>query len=123
MKRVGDSNMDARAAAAVKPALETGRQEQRRDQRPSIRLTQQQLETHLWGAANILRGRTAGQDYKTYILSLLFFKRLCDQFDCEADEKIEQLEKDRGTPFTDAQRAKLRQDPKIHRFTIPAGCH
>jgi hypothetical protein len=46
------------------------------------RLTQQQLETHLWGAANILRGRTAGQDYKTYILSLMFFKRLCDQFDC-----------------------------------------
>ena len=42
------------------------------------RLTQQQLENHLWGAANILRGRTAGQDYKTYILSLMFFKRLTD---------------------------------------------
>ncbi len=34
------------------------------------RLTQQQLEAHLWGAANILRGKTAGQDYKTYILTL-----------------------------------------------------
>lgn len=29
-----------------------------------MRLTQQQLEAHLWGAANILRGKTAGQDYK-----------------------------------------------------------
>src|SRR5262245_56783595 len=32
------------------------------------RLTLQQLDTHLLGAANILRGRTAGQDYKNYIL-------------------------------------------------------
>ena len=30
------------------------------------KLTQQQLEAHLWGAANILRGKTAGQDYKNY---------------------------------------------------------
>jgi hypothetical protein len=37
------------------------------------KLTQQQLEAHLWGAANILRGKTAGQDYRNYILSLMFF--------------------------------------------------
>ena len=43
-----------------------------------MKLTQQQLEAHLWGAACILRGRTAGQDYKNYILSLMFYKRLCD---------------------------------------------
>jgi hypothetical protein len=36
-----------------------------------MRLTQQQLEAHLWGAANILRGKIAGQDYKDYILSLM----------------------------------------------------
>jgi acyl-CoA reductase-like NAD-dependent aldehyde dehydrogenase len=36
-----------------------------------MRLTQQQLEAHLWGAANILRGKTAaGQDYKNYILGV-----------------------------------------------------
>jgi hypothetical protein len=29
--------------------------------------------------ANILRGKTAGQAYKYYILSLMFYKRLCDQ--------------------------------------------
>src|SRR5829696_5470591 len=87
------------------------------------RLTQQQLETHLWGAANILRGRTAGQDYKTYILSLMFFKRLSDQWDFEADERIAQMERERGQPFTEAQRQALRARPAIHRFTIPAGCH
>jgi HsdM N-terminal domain len=53
-----------------------------------MRLTQQQLEAHLWGAANILRGKTAGQDYKNYILSLMFYKRLCDQWEHEADEAI-----------------------------------
>ena len=35
-------------------------------------LTLQQIEAHLLGAANILRGKTAGQDYKNYILSLMF---------------------------------------------------
>src|SRR5207253_7446919 len=48
----------------------------------SMKLGQQQLEAHLWGAANILRGKTAGQDYKNYILSLMFYKRLCDQWEC-----------------------------------------
>ena len=50
-----------------------------------MKLSLQQLEAHLWGAANILRGKTAGQDYKNYILSLMFYKRLCDQWECEAD--------------------------------------
>src|SRR5262249_4679436 len=83
---------------------------------PVPRLTQQQLEAHLWGAANILRGRTAGQDYKTYILSLMFFKRLSDQWDFEADDKIDQLERERARPFTDAQRQALRSRGDLHRF-------
>jgi type I restriction enzyme M protein len=87
------------------------------------RLTQQQLETHLWGAATILRGRTAGQDYKTYILSLMFFKRLSDQWDYEGDEKIKELERDRGEPFSDVHRAALRSTGAIHRFTLPEDCH
>ena len=53
-----------------------------------MKLTQRQLENHLWGAANILRGKTVGQDYKNYILSLMFYKRLCDQWENEADEAI-----------------------------------
>jgi len=32
-------------------------------------ITLQQLEAHRWGAANILRGKTAGQDDRNYILS------------------------------------------------------
>lgn len=85
-----------------------------------MRLTQQQLEAHLWGAANILRGKTAGQDYKNYILSLMFYKRLCDQWENEADEAIAVLERQQGKQFTDAQKAVFRARGE-HRFSIPDG--
>lgn len=85
-----------------------------------MRLTQQQLEAHLWGAASILRGKTAGQDYKNYILSLMFYKRLCDQWECEADEAIAEQEKQQGRPFTEKQKAVFRKRGE-HRFSIPDG--
>ena len=91
----------------------------RRVERPGMKLTQQQLEAHLWGAANILRGKTAGQDYKNYILSLMFYKRLCDQWENEADEAILEQERQQGRPFTEKQKAVFRarggtpiQDPR-----------
>jgi type I restriction enzyme M protein len=83
-----------------------------------MKLTQQQLEAHLWGAANILRGKTAGQDYKNYILSLMFYKRLCDQWENEADEAIAELERQQGRIFTDAQKAVFRARGE-HRYSIP----
>lgn len=49
-----------------------------------MRLAQQQLEAHLWGAANLLGGKTAGQDYKNSILSRMFYTRLCDHWENEA---------------------------------------
>src|SRR5213083_1499158 len=85
-----------------------------------MKLSQQQLETHLWGAANILRGKTAGQDYKNYILSLMFYKRLCDQWECEADDAIAEQEKIQGRPFTERQKAIFRKRGE-HRFKIPEG--
>ena len=45
--------------------------------KPSIDLSQ--LESHLWAAANILRGPVDAADFKTHVFPLLFFrrKRLC----------------------------------------------
>jgi type I restriction enzyme M protein len=85
-----------------------------------MKLTLQQLEAHLWGAANILRGKTAGQDYKNYILSLMFFKRLCDQWECEADDAIAELERQQGRSLTGKQKAVFRKRGD-HRFKIPDG--
>src|SRR6516162_2728912 len=85
-----------------------------------MKLTLQQLEAHLWGAANILRGKTAGQDYKNYILSLMFYKRLCDQWECEADDAIAELERQQGRTFSEQQKAVFRKRGE-HRFKIPDG--
>ena len=85
-----------------------------------MKLTLQQLEAHLWGAANILRGKTAGQDYKNYILSLMFYKRLCDQWECEADESIADLERQQGRAFSEREKAVFRKRGD-HRFKIPDG--
>src|SRR3954454_12609886 len=85
-----------------------------------MKLTLQQLEAHLWGAANILRGKTAGQDYKNYILSLMFYKRLCDQWEYEADDAIAELERKRRCRFTEQQKAIFRRRGE-HRFNIPDG--
>jgi type I restriction enzyme M protein len=82
-----------------------------------MKLTLQQLEAHLWGAANILRGKTAGQDYKNYILSLMFYKRLCDQWEDEADDAIAELERQQGRSFTDQQKAVFRK-----RGPMPVRC-
>ncbi|MGB9443262.1 MAG: type I restriction-modification system subunit M N-terminal domain-containing protein [Desulfobacterales bacterium] len=34
------------------------------------------LSAHLWESANILRGPVDAADFKTYIFTLLFFKRI-----------------------------------------------
>ena len=85
-----------------------------------MKLTLQQLEAHLWGAANILRGKTAGQDYKNYILSLMFYKQLCDQWEWEADDSIAELERQQEREFTEAERAIFRKRGE-HRYVIPDG--
>jgi type I restriction enzyme M protein len=85
-----------------------------------MKLTLQQLEAHLWGAANILRGKTAGQDYKNYILSLMFYKRLCDQWEHEADDAIAELEGQQRRAFSEKEKAIFRKRGE-HRFQIPDG--
>lgn len=49
-----------------------------------------QLESHLWESANILRGPVDAADFKTYIFPLLFFKRICDVWDEEYQEIVDE---------------------------------
>ncbi len=46
-------------------------------------ITQQELESYLWGAAKLLRGLVDAGDYKQYVFPLLFFKRLSDVWEEE----------------------------------------
>ena len=50
-------------------------------------LTIAELESKLWGAADILRGQIDSSDYKNFIFSVLFLKRLSDRF----AEEVERL--------------------------------
>ena len=50
---------------------------------PSKRISQQELESYLWGAAVLLRGLIDAGDYKQFIFPLLFYKRVSDVWDEE----------------------------------------
>ena len=51
-------------------------------------LTMQELGSKLWQAADILRGQIDAADYKNYIFSILFLKRLSDRFDEEVENAV-----------------------------------
>lgn len=71
------------------------------------------LSSHLWAAANILRGPVDAADFKTYIFPLLFFKRICDVYDEEIAAALEVSGGDAEYAFF----------PEQHRFQIPNECH
>jgi len=71
------------------------------------------LESHLWEAANILRGPVDAADFKTYIFPLLFFKRISDVYDEETEQALEESGGDQDYALF----------PENHRFQIPQGCH
>ena len=70
------------------------------------------LESHLWESANILRGPVDAADFKTYIFPLLFFKRICDVWDEEYDDIVDETGDEALAWF-----------PESHRFQIPEDCH
>jgi type I restriction enzyme M protein len=53
-------------------------------------LSQEELESYLWGAAKLLRGLIDAGDYKQYVFPLLFFKRLLDVWDEEYRNALEE---------------------------------
>ena len=62
-------------------------------------LTQQQLESMLWGAAEYLRGQIDASDYKQYIFPLLFYKRLSDVYQDEYEDDRGQTKVQNKIPF------------------------
>src|SRR5688572_23655941 len=77
------------------------------------RISQQQLESYLWGAATLLRGTIDAGDYKQFIFPLLFYKRLCDVFDEETEVALKESGGDK----------KFAGYPENHRFQIPREAH
>jgi type I restriction enzyme M protein len=72
-----------------------------------------QPESHLWDAANILRGPVDAADFKTYVFPLLFFKRISDVYDEEYAAALAESGDDE----------EYAQFPQNYRFQIPKDCH
>ncbi len=80
---------------------------------PPPQLTQQELESWLWKAADILRGPVDPANLRDFILPLLFLKRLSDTW----DEEFVKAKADWGDDLTPEV------EVNYHRFDIPKGCH
>ena len=48
----------------------------------------------------------------------MFYKRLCDRWECEADDTIAELERQQGYSFSEAQKVIFRRRGE-HRYNIP----
>jgi type I restriction enzyme M protein len=78
-----------------------------------VTITQQELESRLWSAANALRGPVDPADFKTYVFPMLFWKWISDTWDHEYAEAAEEY----GDELTDEIEA------DYHRFELPDGTH
>jgi len=76
-------------------------------------ISQKQLESYLWGAANLLRGVIDPSEYKSVIFPLMFFKRVSDVYDEEYEKSLSESKGD----------TEYASYPEQHEFQIPEGCH
>lgn len=81
-------------------------------------ITKQALGSLLFGMADILRDKV--EDYKSYILSLLFFKRLSDNYQWEIEHGTEQFRSDYCREPSAREQDIINK--KMHDFVIPDGC-
>jgi len=81
-------------------------------------ITKQALGNTLWGMADILRDKV--EDYKSYILTLLFFKRLSDNYSWEIENNVREHVAEYGAEPN--VRQKQRIIAKAHDFKIPENC-
>jgi len=79
----------------------------------SKRITIEELQSYLWNSAVLLRTSIDAGAYKQYIFPLLFFKRICDVYDEECVQILEEFNGD-----TDAL-----EWEENHRFIVPPGAH
>lgn len=75
------------------------------------KITQEELESYLWGSAVLLRNHIDAGSYKQYIFPLLFFKRLNDVF----EEETEKAVNENGPEAAEWE--------EIHSYCIPDGAH
>lgn len=79
----------------------------------SNRIPMDELESYLWGSANLLRTNIDAGAYKQYIFPLLFFKRICDVYDEECEKILIEFDGDESALEWEEN----------HLFMVPKGSH
>lgn len=78
-----------------------------------VETTSKQLYNHLFEACNILRGPINQDEFKSYVIPLLFLKRISDVYDEEIADALEESGGDE----------EFAAFPENHVFVVPDNCH
>ena len=98
---------------AMSEAVRVTEEAQHADDIVDRETTANALYNHLYEACNILRGPIDQDDYKSYVIPILFFKRISDVYDEETVDAEQQYGDD----------IEFYPEEELHTFIIPKGCH
>ncbi|MDO4178855.1 MAG: N-6 DNA methylase [Phascolarctobacterium sp.] len=97
----------------IKTAIDITDKAKKMDEVEEVKVSAQELFGHLFEACNILRGPINQDEYKTYVIPILFFKRISDVYDEETEKALIEYGDDMN----------LFEEDELHKFLIPIGCH